>query len=107
MALSISQLMKDRTMNTQHTKGPWVTELNPTIAEGCQVSAYSDEGNRVLQVVVRSFNSDADRRLIVESPALLEALEWALSQIEDDLDPDHQAAFAEATATAARARGAA
>ena len=37
--------------------------------------------------------------------ALIEALEWALSQIDDDLDPDQQAALAAARATLADARG--
>lgn len=32
---------------------------------------------------------------------LLEALKWALLQIEDDLDPDHQAALAAANALVA------
>jgi hypothetical protein len=37
--------------------------------------------------------------------ALTDALRWALEQIEDDLDPDHQAALAEAWATFNRATG--
>jgi len=36
---------------------------------------------------------------------LIDALEWALAQIDDDLDPDHQAAFAAAHAALADARG--
>ena len=34
---------------------------------------------------------------------LAEALEWALNQIEDDLDPDHQAAMKAARRTLAEA----
>jgi hypothetical protein len=34
---------------------------------------------------------------------LAEALEWALNQIEDDLDPDHQAAMKAARWTLAQA----
>jgi hypothetical protein len=42
-------------------------------------------------------------RLIAAAPALLEALQWALGQIEDDMDPDHQAAMAGAHAAINRA----
>ncbi len=35
---------------------------------------------------------------------LIDALTWALSQIEDDLDPDHQEALAAAHAALAAAR---
>ena len=35
-------------------------------------------------------------RLFVKAPDLKAALAWALDQIEDDLDPDHQAALAHA-----------
>jgi hypothetical protein len=37
--------------------------------------------------------------------ALIEALEWALTQIPDDLDPDHQEALAAARAALAQAKG--
>lgn len=36
---------------------------------------------------------------------LVEALKWALDQIEDDLDPDHQTALDQARATLAKAKG--
>ena len=38
----------------------------------------------------------ANARLIAKAPDLKAALAWALDQIEDDLDPDHQAALAHA-----------
>lgn len=44
-------------------------------------------------------------RLIAVAPDLLEALDWALRQIEDDLDPDHQAAFDAAHSTLRKAKG--
>ena len=44
-------------------------------------------------------------RLIAAAPDLLEALDWALRQIEDDLDPDHQAAFDAAHSTLRKAKG--
>ena len=37
--------------------------------------------------------------------AIIDALEWALAQIEDDLDPDHQEALAAAHAALAQAKG--
>lgn len=36
---------------------------------------------------------------------MIEALEWALAQIPDDLDPDHQEALAAARAALAQAKG--
>ncbi len=47
---------------------------------------------------------ESNLTLWAKAPALLEALEWALSQIEDSLDPDHQAAFEAAKAAAQAAR---
>jgi hypothetical protein len=44
-------------------------------------------------------------RLIASAPDLLSALDWALRQIEDDLDPDHQAAFDAANSTLRKAKG--
>ncbi len=41
--------------------------------------------------------------LYASAPALLDALRWALGQIEDDLGPDHQAALAAAHAAVSRA----
>jgi len=43
--------------------------------------------------------------LYASAPDLLDALDWALRQIEDDLDPDHQAAFDAACFTLAKAKG--
>jgi hypothetical protein len=36
---------------------------------------------------------EANARLIAAAPQLLESLKWALEQISDDLDPDHQEAL--------------
>jgi hypothetical protein len=47
----------------------------------------------------------ANAHLIAAAPELLEALKWALEQIADDLDPDHQEAFDAAFAVATRAGG--
>jgi hypothetical protein len=47
----------------------------------------------------------ANAHLIATAPELLEALKWALEQIADDLDPEHQEAFDAAFAVACRAKG--
>lgn len=44
----------------------------------------------------------ANIELISAAPELLAALKWALEQIDDDLDPDHQAALAAARAVVER-----
>jgi hypothetical protein len=36
---------------------------------------------------------EANAKLAAAAPQLLEALTWALAQISDDLDPDHQEAL--------------
>ena len=47
----------------------------------------------------------ANAHLIAAAPELLEALKWALEQIADDLDPDHQEALQNAQAVVQRAGG--
>lgn len=64
-------------MSTQHTPGPWIVEDNPTIQEGKQIAAFSDDGNRALQVIVRTFKPD-DLSLIAAAPDLLDALQIML-----------------------------
>lgn len=58
----------------KHTPGPWGIGLNPTIPEGQQIEAFSEDGNRVLQVIVRTFNP-YDLHLIAAAPDLLEMLQ--------------------------------
>jgi hypothetical protein len=48
---------------------------------------------------------EANARLVAAAPELLEALKWAIGQVEDDLDPDHQAAMDAARAAIAKAEG--
>jgi hypothetical protein len=47
----------------------------------------------------------ANAKLIAAAPELLDALKWALEQIADDLDPNHQEAFDAAFSVATRAGG--
>lgn len=46
----------------------------------------------------------ARQRLEADAPELLAALAWALDQLEDSLDPDHQQALEAARALVARHR---
>jgi len=48
--------------------------------------------------IAQRVNRAADMRLIASAPDLLAALAWAIDQIDDDLDPDHQQALAHARA---------
>lgn len=74
---------------TSHTPGPWT-------AHGCTLYAGP---NRIAQTWDAEYDGlptpemEANARLIAKAPELLEALQWALSQISDDLDPDHQDAL--------------
>ena len=80
--------------NTLHTPAPW--KHDPTwgiIKYGKTEICALHSGNL------------ANARLIAAAPDLLDALDWALRQIEDDLDPDHQAAFDAALSTLRKAKG--
>ena len=84
---------------SKHTPGPWNWQrpISRNLA-----NCLSGGGRPLLRCIDVS---DADAALIAEAPALADALRWALEQIEDSLDPDHQAALAEAQATLNRATG--
>ena len=71
-----------REFESKHTPGPWIIESNPTIFEGAQIAAYSEDGNRVLQVIVRSFNTAEDMALIAAAPNLLFQLRAAANYID-------------------------
>ena len=72
-----------------HTPGPW-------IAHGCTLYAGP---NRIAQTWDAEYDGlptpemEANAKLAAAAPQLLEALTWALAQISDDLDPDHQEAL--------------
>lgn len=90
-------------MTTPHTPGPWFAHASLVYSAAIDrffVFCHSKDlpGGRE--------EAPANARLIAEAPALAVALRWALEQIEDSLDPEHQAALAEAQATLHRATGA-
>ena len=90
-----------------HTPGPWRRCGGFTPAY-CAI--HSDDGYIVFGMADPSAHTErgqpikapdtdtqhANARLIAKAPDLKAALAWALDQIEDDLDPDHQAALAHA-----------
>jgi hypothetical protein len=79
---------------TLHTPGPWKHDpIWGIIKHGKTEICALHSGNL------------ANARLIASAPDLLDALDWALRQIEDDLDPDHQAAFDAALSTLRKAKG--
>jgi hypothetical protein len=81
----------------EHTPGPF--PLKVTKVDDFFV-IVTNQGNHY----AKTFDPAA-ARLIATAPELLEALKWALEQIADDLNPDHQEAFDAAFAVASRAGG--
>lgn len=76
-----------------HTPGPWMQATHsPTdiVADGRMMIAMARDG---LNGIARD-EAVANARLIARAPELRAALAWALDQIEDSLDLDHQAALA-------------
>jgi hypothetical protein len=63
-----------------------------------------DQNKKTICFLPERKNNDT-AHLIASAPDLLDALDWALRQIEDDLDPDHQAAFNAALSTLRKAKG--
>jgi hypothetical protein len=110
-------------MNAQHTPGPWKVMpcpinkgLHPfhdqrwiatadTEPEMSPDGRSWDSGDGILICEMRD-GPLANARLIAAAPELLEALEWAVAQIPDDLCPDHQEALKACFAAIAKARGA-
>jgi len=90
-------------MNTKITQGPWVNEDELGKAEMRQVSAFSPDGNRVLQIVVRSFNPDSDARIISAAPEMLNALREMVKEFRQLDLPYGSAAYLLATSALAKA----
>lgn len=86
--------------NTLHTPAPWqVSPLGNIMKNSLKIASIeqmpsNNESERI-----------ANAHLIAAAPDLLDALDWALRQIEDDLDPDHQVAFDVAFYTLRKAKG--
>ena len=89
-----------------YTPGPWAIRMP---ADGFQTRHPAIDGDTG-GVALAEWNGNVERtnanaRLIAAAPELLAALQWAIDQVEDDLDLDHQAALKAARAAVARATG--
>jgi len=84
-------------MNNTTNRGPF--PLHITQADDHFV-IVTNQGNHY----AKTFDPSA-ARLIAAAPDLLDALDWALRQIDDDLDPNHQAALDAALYTLRKAKG--
>jgi hypothetical protein len=90
-------------MKTEHTPAPWTIQHGETR----RVYLINDRaGHAIGEIVYTDTRNPSDAQLIAAAPDLLAALQWALRQIEDDLDPDHQAALEQAHAAIYKAIGA-
>ena len=89
-----------------HTTGPWTAMVTDNLALDGTPALWDivqrSSGGTVAEI--QSHNPD-DAALVAAAPDLLAALQWALAQIEDSLDPDHRAALESAHAVVARATG--
>jgi hypothetical protein len=93
--------------NTLHTPGPWKIATFDGPNQYASIEA-ENESVRICDIPswpCAVYEMRANARLIAAAPDLLDALDWALRQIEDDLDPDHQAAFDAALSTLRKAKG--
>lgn len=83
-----------------------ITDIANALREGATNKAiwdYRTSFNTVYRRIESTQDAMHDAVTVLEGlPQLVAALGWALDQIEDDLDPDHQAAFAAARATFAK-----
>jgi hypothetical protein len=90
---------------SKHTPGPWSTSGDGLVYGP---PTTDDEATLICDTAGEEWmgpNSEekANARLIAAAPTLAAALRWALDQIEDDLDPDHQATLAAARTVLAEA----
>ena len=95
---------------TLHAPAPWAINRisrwhDGTPQEFDLLEVVSREGYQLAITHNCKPKAVATANLIASAPDLLDALDWALRQIEDDLDPDHQAAFDAACSTLAKAKG--
>jgi hypothetical protein len=88
----------------KHTPGPWYRNIR---ANGKYPVVFAGRNQHIAKVEQQSTGTETEANidLIAAAPELLDALEWALAQIPDDLDPDHQEALAAAHAALAQAKG--
>jgi hypothetical protein len=88
-----------------HDIGSGITPMPDHDAEehACRVASFCWEAARA--AIYEAEAAQLTHLLRANNAALVAALEWALDQIDDDLDPDHQAALAAAHDALKRAKG--
>ena len=91
---------------TNTTPGPWLVETftRPDRGEVTQVSAFSEDGNRILCCVVQSFNEIEDARLIAAAPDLLRALQEIVAAADGSGWAQLDATFSTARAAIVKAK---
>ena len=90
-----------------HTPGPWTVDPKNLAVyapdrHGHAAAVRVAECGRTL---LPTAEIAANAALVAAAPDLLAALQWALAQIEDSLDPDYRAALESAHACVRRATG--
>jgi hypothetical protein len=73
--------------------GPWIVDSDVPKSDIGYRAIISLDGDTICNP---SPMGGRNAKLIAAASELLDALRWALDQIEDDLDPDHQAALSAA-----------
>jgi hypothetical protein len=87
---------------SDYTPGPWYVQPSDNPFFGLLIKPIPGQ---VVAQTDPTWNQADNARLIAAAPELVEALQWALAQIEDDPDPDHRQAFDAARAVLAKATG--
>ena len=92
---------------TNTTPGPWIVETFERIAgrEVTQVSAFSEDGNRILCCRVQSFKKIEDAKLIAAAPDLLGALQEIIDAADGTGWAQLGTTFTKARAAIAKAKG--
>ena len=83
----------------QHTPGPWVyhKQLNGSL------TFFGENGNRAILSAARLINQEANARLIVAAPCLLDALKGMLEVFGDEFGMGNSSVCDDARAAIAKA----
>ncbi|MBZ9888165.1 hypothetical protein LB559_09455 [Mesorhizobium sp. BR1-1-3] len=68
------------------TSGPWIVEDIQVDGAHKQISAFGEDGNRILCIRLQSFNPDEDAGLVAAAPIMLAALKAIATPLEAVLD---------------------
>lgn len=93
MGKIVLQNFRGAIMRMSEYLGPWIVDSDVPKADIGYRAIITLDGDTICNP---SPMGNRKAKLIAAAPELLDALRWALDQIEDDLDPDHQAALSAA-----------